>query len=67
MPTNIWIIRQFPEDPLRTLPYISPHPPTFLPGVWLTHARIEELGLLTNEFLWPEERELVAQVLRVNE
>jgi len=33
----------------------------------LTHARIEELGLLTNEFLWPEERELVAQVLRVNE
>jgi len=33
----------------------------------LTHARIEELGLLMNEFLWPEERELVAQVLQVNE
>jgi len=67
MPTNIRIIRQFLEDPLRTLPYISPHPPTFLPGVQLTHARIEELGLLTNEFLWPEKRELVVQVLRVNE
>jgi len=63
MPTNIWIIRQFLEDPLRTLPYISLHPPTFLPGVQLTRARIEELGLLMNKFLWPEERELVAQVL----
>ena len=67
MPTNIWIIQQFPEDPLRTLPYISLHPPIFLPGVWLTHARIEELGLLMNKFLWLEERELVAQVLQVNE
>jgi len=36
-------------------------------GVWLTCARIEELGLLMNKFLWPEERELVAQVLWVNE
>ena len=33
----------------------------------MTCARIEELGLLTNKFLWPEERELVAQVLWVNE
>jgi len=67
MPTNIRIIRQFLEDPLRILLYISPHPSIFLPGVWLTHARIEKLGLLTNKFLWPEERELVAQVLWVNE
>jgi len=37
-----------------------------LPGVWLTCARIEELGLLMNKFLWPEKRELVTQVLQVN-
>jgi len=47
--------------------HISPYPLAFLPGVCLTRERIEELGLLENEFLWPEERRLVAQVLLVNE
>ena len=67
MPKCIRIIQQFPEDPLRMLLHISPYPLAFLPGVCLTRERIEELGLLENEFLWPEERRLVAQVLLVNE
>ena len=64
---GIRIIQQFLEDPLRMLPHISPYPPAFLLGVHLTRERMEELGLLKNEFLWPEKRRLVAQVLLVNE
>ena len=32
MPQHAHIIRQFPEDPLLTLPLLSPHPPEFISG-----------------------------------
>ena len=60
-------MRRFPEDPLETLPSISSYPPLFMPGTHLTKERIEGIGLLSNTFLWPEERQLVAQVLQLNE
>jgi len=30
-PEDARVIRQFPEDPLLSLPYLSPNPPTFKP------------------------------------
>ncbi|KAG2338061.1 hypothetical protein BDR05DRAFT_859288, partial [Suillus weaverae] len=36
-------------------------------GKHLTQQCIDELGVFTNEFLWPEERKLTAQVLTNNE
>jgi len=67
MLSGIKIVRQFPEDPLETLLSISPYPPLFMPGTRLTKERMEGIGLLFNTFLWPEERQLVAQVLWLNE
>jgi len=67
MLSGIRIVRQFPEDPLETLLSISPYPPLFVPGTHLTKERMEGIRLLSNTFLWPEERQLVAQVLQLNE
>ena len=67
MPDAAHIHRRFPENPLDSLPLLSSTPPEFLPGVRLSQERLDELGVLMNEFLWPEERKLVAQVLRNNE
>jgi len=66
MPADVRIIRQFPEDPLKTLPEVSQRPLPFSPGVCLTKKKMEKLGLLENEFLWPEERWLVAHMLWLN-
>ncbi|XP_006455813.1 hypothetical protein AGABI2DRAFT_76779, partial [Agaricus bisporus var. bisporus H97] len=63
MPSDIRIIRKFPEDPLETLPKISPFPPKFSPGLRLTQERMDQLGLFSREFLWEEEKKLVARVL----
>ena len=63
---NARIIRQFPKDPLLTLPLLSPHPPEFISGKRLTTERITQLGILENPFLWPEQWKLAAQVLRNN-
>ena len=67
MLSGIRIVRRFLEDPLETLPSISPYPSLFVPGTCLTKERIEGIELLSNTFLWPEERQLVAQVLQLNE
>jgi len=42
---GIRIVRQFPEDPLETLPSISPYPPLFVPGICLMKERMEGIGL----------------------
>ena len=67
MPDAARIHHRFPENPLDSLPPLSSQPPEFMPGVCLSQERIDELGIFTNEFLWPEEWKLVAQVLRNNE
>ena len=67
MLSGIRIVRQFPEDLLETLPSISPYPPLFVSGIHLMKERMEGIGLLSNTFLWLEERQLVAQVLWLNE
>ncbi|KIK32961.1 hypothetical protein CY34DRAFT_41153, partial [Suillus luteus UH-Slu-Lm8-n1] len=67
MPAHARIIRTFPEDPLLSLPTLTPTPSAFTPGKRLTKERMDDLGVLSNEFLWPEERNLAAQVLSNNE
>jgi len=66
IPLGIRIVRWFLEDLLETLPSISPYLPLFVLGTRLTKERMEGIGLLSNTFLWPEERQLVAQVLWLN-
>ena len=67
MPQHACIVCRFPEDPLRTLPHLSTHPPEFGPGEHLTHECMTELGVLDNLSLWPKEQNLTAQVLLLNE
>ncbi|KAG2072450.1 hypothetical protein BDR04DRAFT_971323, partial [Suillus decipiens] len=67
MPAHARIIRQFPEDPLFSLPSLSTTPPEFLPGTRLTQERMDELGIFQNSFLWPEEWKLTVQILTNNE
>ena len=67
MPSAACIHRRFLEDPLDSLPELTPWPPEFLPGVHLTQERMDQLGVMMNEFLWLEECKLVAQVLCNNE
>ncbi|KAJ3884212.1 hypothetical protein GG344DRAFT_26077, partial [Lentinula edodes] len=67
MPDYAKVIRRFPKNPLLSLPNLSPNPTQFTSGVRLTEDRLEGLGVLTNSFLWPEERLLMADVLKKNE
>ena len=67
MPQHARIIRKIPEDPILTIPHLSHHPPTFVPGQRLSQEWIDKLGIFKNEFLWPEEQKLVGQVLLNNE
>ena len=46
---------------------LTPWPPEFLPRICLTQERLDSLGVMTSEFLWPEECKLVTQVLHNNE
>jgi len=64
---SIRIVRWFLEDLLETLLLISPYLPLFVLGTYLTKKRIESIGLWSNNFLWLEKRQLVAQVLLLNE
>jgi len=63
---GIRIVRWFPEDPLETLLLISPYLPLFMLETCLIKERMESIELWSNNFLWPEERQLVAQVLLLN-
>jgi hypothetical protein len=49
------IIRRFPEDPLASLPPLSPNLPDFSPGKRLTQEWMNELSIFANEFLLTEE------------
>ncbi|GBE78906.1 Retrovirus-related Pol polyprotein from transposon 412 [Sparassis crispa] len=67
MPEYARIERCIPKDPLATLSPLSPHPPDFTPGTQLSQERMDNLGVLISDFLWPEEQKLIAQVLKQNE
>lgn len=59
--------RRIPEDPLLSLPPLTPHPPDFVPGERLTKERLEEMNINPDGFLWPEEEKLFQHILLLNE
>ena len=66
-PEDARVERRFPEDPLKTLPELSPWPPGFKEGNRLTHERLEEMHINEDGFLWPEEERLFKHILSLNE
>ena len=66
-PEDARVTRQFPEDPLLSLPYLSPNPPEFTPTPRLTQARLDILKINPDGFLWPEEEKLFIMVFKNNE
>ncbi|EJF55462.1 hypothetical protein DICSQDRAFT_73897, partial [Dichomitus squalens LYAD-421 SS1] len=66
-PEGARVVRQIPEDPLLTLPYLSPHPPEFVPTGKLTKERLEAMKINEGGFLWPEEERLFQHIFRLNE
>ncbi|KAF7971177.1 hypothetical protein HWV62_21928 [Athelia sp. TMB] len=59
--------RTIPEDPLATVPKLSPHPPKFAPSQHLTQERLDSLEINKNGFLSEEEQRLFEQVVKNNE
>lgn len=66
-PEDAKVIRQIPEDPLLTLPPLSPNPPDFQPTVKMTYDRIKAFNLDADDFLWPEEVKLFQHIILLNE
>jgi hypothetical protein len=56
-----------PEDPLLTLPVLTPHPPEFFPSSKITMDRFKEIELNADGYLLPEEEKLMAHILKLNE
>lgn len=66
-PEDARTIRKFPEDPLLSMPILSPNPPEFIPTPKLTEERLQVLNINSTGFLWPEEAKLFAQIFKQNE
>lgn len=65
-PEDARVIRQFPEDPLKSLPVLPVQPPDFVPSERLTLERIKKMQI-NSGFLWPEEEKLFAHIFKLNE
>ena len=66
IPESARVHRQFPEDPLATLPPLTRKPPKFTPTIKLTIERLQQMNL-NDGFLWPEEEKLFAHIYKLNE
>ncbi|KAI0370316.1 hypothetical protein BV20DRAFT_905325, partial [Pilatotrama ljubarskyi] len=66
-PEDARVSRQFPEDPLDSLPPLTCHPPEFVPSMKLTQERMDGLKINSDGFLWPEEEKLFQHIFSLNE
>ncbi|EPT00587.1 hypothetical protein FOMPIDRAFT_1105668, partial [Fomitopsis schrenkii] len=66
-PEDARVERRFPDDPLTTLPVLSATPPEFEPGERLTQARLDDMHINEDGYLWPKEEILFKHILRLNE
>jgi hypothetical protein len=66
-PQEASVTRQIPDDPLLTLPPLSPHPPIFVPTKKVTSERMEDINVNKLGFLWPKEEKLFQHILLLNE
>lgn len=67
LPEDCLVKRRFPEDPLDSLPSLSPIPLDFIPTSRLTADRLKILKINQSGFLWPEEEKLFISVFMKNE
>ena len=67
IPEEVKVHRRFPEDPLASLPPLSPIVPDFAPTVKLTQEHINKLNINKDGFLWSEEEKLFLHILKLNE
>ena len=66
-PEDACVHRQFPENPLDSLTPLTPLPPDFIPTKKLTKERLALMKLNPDGFLWPEEENFFAHVMKLNE
>ena len=66
-PEEARVTRHFPENPLDSLPELSPNPPDFIPTERLTWERMKDINLNPTNFLWSEEEKLFQHILKLNE
>lgn len=66
-PEDARVERQIPEDPINTLPPLTPNPPDFTPTDRLTQERFDSLKFNEDKFLLPEEERLFAHILEMND
>ena len=66
-PEDARVIRQFPEDPLMSLPTLPFDPPDFVPTERITQERLQELNINGEGYLWPEEEKLFTHIFVLNE
>lgn len=66
-PENARVTRTIPEDPIASLPFLSPNPPDFVPSGRLTKERLEMMKFNEDKFLTPQEENAFLHVLMLNQ
>lgn len=66
-PEDARVVRQFPENPLDSLPALTNRPPEFTPTKKLTQERLKGLKINPDGFLEPEEEKLFQHIFKLNE
>lgn len=66
-PEEARVTRQFPHDPLDTLPPLNPHPPEFVPTPRLSLERLQNLGINADNFLLPQEEKLFNHIMQLSD
>ncbi|KAG1858597.1 hypothetical protein C8R48DRAFT_775032 [Suillus tomentosus] len=66
-PQEAQVHRQFPYDPLNTLPTLSPNPPELEPSIKITAESMKALNINSTGFLSPEEERLFEHIMHLNE
>ena len=67
LPEEFRIVRRAHPDPLKNRPVLPIHPPEFRPGRRFTQERYDALDIDPTGFLWPEERKLAYEFIKLHE
>ena len=67
LPEEFRIVRRAHPNPLEHKPVLPVHPPDFEPSGRFTQERYEALEVDPKGFLWPEERKLAYEFIRLHE
>ncbi|EJC97575.1 uncharacterized protein FOMMEDRAFT_54537, partial [Fomitiporia mediterranea MF3/22] len=67
LPEEFRIVRRKHPDPLKDMPELPLHPKPFVPTHRFTQERMEALDIDPCNFLWPEERQLLINLISMHE